>query len=308
MFSPLVVFLMGPTASGKTDLAVELVQNGPFEIISVDSAMVYRGMDIGTAKPDAETLHLAPHRLIDIRDPAEPYSAADFRQDALAAITEILEQGKMPLLVGGTMLYFRALEQGLAEMPEADPVMRAQLERELDILGLAVLHQRLQACDPVAAARIHPNDPQRILRALEVYELSGKPISQLQQEAAASFPYPLLQLVRAPLDRDLLRQRIADRFHQMLDQGFEKEVRTLWMRGDLHTDLPSMRSVGYRQMLMYLRGEVTHGRMAELAITATRQLAKRQMTWLRGHKGLHWLNEETDLLGQVLKLMESGPT
>jgi tRNA dimethylallyltransferase len=206
------------------------------------------------------------------------------------------------------MLYFRALEQGLAQMPEADPLVRAALDKELHEVGLMAMHQQLKGCDPVAAARIHPNDPQRILRALEVYRLSGKPISQLQQEAMTPFPYPLLRLVRAPLDRTLLRQRIADRFQLMLKQGFEEEVRALWARGNLNADLPAMRSVGYRQMLMYLCGEVDYQRMTELAITATRQLAKRQMTWLRGYGDLNWLSEETDLLPQVLKRIETAQT
>jgi tRNA dimethylallyltransferase len=300
-----VVFLMGPTASGKTDLAVELAQRRPCEIISVDSALVYRGMDIGSAKPDAATLRRAPHHLIDIRDPAEAYSAAEFRRDALGLIESILGRGRIPLLVGGTMLYFRALEFGLAELPEADAATRAALARELEQQGLPALHQRLRAVDPDAATRIHPNDPQRILRALEVHALTGQPLSRLQRPVAGAFPYPLLKLALAPHGREVLRARIALRFRRMLEQGFEDEVRRLWARGDLSEGLPALRCVGYRQMLGYLRGELDRARMEELAVTATRQLAKRQMTWLRSYPGLRWLDGE-DPLRQALEWLD-GP-
>ena len=305
---PLAVFLMGPTASGKTDLAVEMVKQGPFEIISVDSALVYRGMDIGTAKPDAETLSIAPHRLIDICDPTEAYSAARFREDALTEMAEITAAGRIPLLVGGTMLYFRALEFGLAKMPDADEKLRQRLSGEAEEIGWDKMHERLQQVDAVAAERIHPNDPQRILRALEVYELTGRPLTEIQRQSEQSdLPYRLVKLVRAPADREVLRERIAVRFHKMLDQGFEQEVKQLWSRGGLTVDMPSMRAVGYRQMLMYLQGEVDCDRMVELGITATRQLAKRQMTWLRSYPGLHWLDESKDIFVQALNLVDNAP-
>ncbi|MBU0499345.1 MAG: tRNA (adenosine(37)-N6)-dimethylallyltransferase MiaA [Gammaproteobacteria bacterium] len=299
---------MGPTASGKTDLAMRLARERPCEIISVDSALVYRGMDIGTAKPEPELLRAFPHRLVDICDPAEAYSAARFREDALQAMAEIHAAGRIPLLVGGTMLYFRALEFGLAPLPEADPVLRERLGAEAEQLGWAELHRRLAALDPASAQRIHPNDPQRILRALEVCELSGRPLSELQRGTNADLPFRPLKLALAPTDRDLLRKRIAIRFHAMLQAGFEDEVRRLWLRGDLNPDMPSLRAVGYRQMLMYIRGEVDQDKMVELAINATRQLAKRQMTWLRSYPEVHWLVGEGDPLGQALKYLETAQT
>jgi tRNA dimethylallyltransferase len=295
---------MGPTASGKTALAVELVERLPLEIISVDSALIYRSMDIGTAKPDQVTLRKAPHRLIDIRDPSERYSAAAFRQDALAEMADITKVGKIPLLVGGTMLYYKALEEGLSDLPEADPGIRASLEHELSRIGLSALHQRLSRLDPVAAERIHANDPQRILRALEVYEISGSTLTELQRGSVChTLAYDVLKMVRAPQDRALLHARIEKRFGEMLDQGFEEEVRSLMNRGDLSPDLPSMRSVGYRQMLGYLLGELSRNEMIERGIIATRQLAKRQFTWLRGCKGCHWLDEERGVLEQALALI-----
>lgn len=304
---PLAIFLMGPTASGKTDLAVELVQQRPCEIISVDSALVYRGMDIGTAKPDAELLALAPHRLINICDPSEAYSAARFRDDALAAMSEIIAAGRTPLLVGGTMLYFRALQYGLSELPVADAAIRERLDQFQADSGLAALHKRLTEVDVIAAARIHPNDSQRIKRALEVFELTGKPMSQLQnRQGEQSLPYRLLKLVRAPDDRAVLHQRIEQRFHKMLALGFEAEVRGLIEREELSADLPSMRSVGYRQMLSYIQGEYSYEEMIERGVIATRQLAKRQFTWLRAEKELHWLKEGGDLSSQALKLFDES--
>ncbi|MEN8166267.1 MAG: tRNA (adenosine(37)-N6)-dimethylallyltransferase MiaA [Pseudomonadota bacterium] len=302
---PPAIFLMGPTASGKTDLAVQLVERLPLEIISVDSALVYRGMDIGTAKPDPETLARAPHRLIDIRDPAESYSAAEFREDALSAMREITAAGLVPLLVGGTMLYFRALEHGLSDLPRADPAMRARLELELRNLGLPRLHQRLWELDPSAAQRIHPNDPQRILRALEVIGITGRPLSELQAASRGELlPYRLLKLVRSPRDRALLHQRIEKRFHRMLEQGLVDEVRRLLERGDLSPELPALRSVGYRQVIKHLLGELSWEEMTERGIIATRQLAKRQFTWLRADKGCCWLDEERgDLPRQALRLI-----
>ncbi len=304
---PFAVFLMGPTASGKTDLAVELVQQRPCEIISVDSALVYRGMDIGTAKPDAELLALAPHRLIDVCDPSDAYSAARFRDDALAAMTEITAAGRIPLLVGGTMLYFRALQYGLSELPVADTVIRERLEQFQAEFGLAALHERLAEVDTIAANRIHPNDSQRIKRALEVFELTGKPMSQLQnRQGEQQLPYRLLKLVRAPDDRAVLHQRIEQRFHKMLQQGFEAEVRGLMRQEGVSADLPSMRSVGYRQMLSYIQGEYSYEEMIKRSIIATRQLAKRQFTWLRVEKELHWLVEGKELSFQALKTFDKN--
>jgi tRNA dimethylallyltransferase len=301
---PPAIFLMGPTASGKTALAVELVERLPLEIISVDSALIYRDMDIGTAKPDRTTLDIAPHRLIDIRDPAERYSAAAFRQDALTEMASITRAGRIPLLVGGTMLYFKALEEGLSALPEADPEIRARLDQELSRIGLVALHQRLSRLDPTAAKRIHANDPQRILRALEVIEISGSTLTELQQGSAGhTLAYNVLKMVRAPRDRTLLHARIERRFHEMLAQGFEEEVRLLLRRGDLSPEMPSMRAVGYRQMIGYLLGELSRDEMVERGIIATRQLAKRQFTWLRSCKGCHWLDEEEEVLEQALSMI-----
>ena len=288
---PLAITLMGPTASGKTELAIRLAEQYQCELISVDSALVYRGMDIGTAKPSADELARAPHRLIDIRDPAEPYSAADFRADALQAMAEITAAGKTPVLVGGTMLYFKALLDGLSELPAADPAVRAQIAAQADAEGWAGLHQELQQIDPVSAARIHPNDPQRLSRAIEVYRLSGLSMTEhSQQQKQAKPAYRFCQFAIAPADRSVLHERIEQRFRLMLAAGFEQEVRQLMDRGDLHAELPSIRSVGYRQMWSYLAGEVDYDEMVFRGIVATRQLAKRQMTWLRGWPELHELD------------------
>lgn len=304
----LAIFIMGPTASGKTDLAVELVQRLPCEIISVDSAMVYRGMDIGTAKPSAEVLARAPHRLIDILEPSEAYSTARFREDALAAMAEISAAGRIPLLVGGTMLYFRALQQGLAHLPGADPRLRQALVDEAAIHGWAALHARLARVDPVSARRIHPNDPQRIQRALEVHALTGRPLSELIQSArtSAELPFPLLKIVRAPLDRAVLHERIARRFAAMLSQGLVDEVRALRARGDLTADLPSMRSVGYRQVWQYLDGVWGWDELYQKGLNASRQLAKRQLTWLRAESRCHWLPDEPDPLSAALTLIAAA--
>lgn len=278
---------MGPTASGKTDVAVSLVENGPFEIISVDSAMVYRGMDIGTAKPDAATLARAPHRLIDFLDPAEPYSAARFRDDAREAIEAIHGAGRIPLLVGGTMLYFRALLRGLADMPDADPAIRARLEGEAAEKGWGALHARLADLDPEAGARIHPNDPQRIQRALEVWERTGRPLTELQREAAVrSCPWPVIRLGLMPYDRRWLHARIARRFEAMMAAGLVAEVEALHARGDLDDSLPAIRAVGYRQVWDYLEGRIGRDEAVRRGIIATRQLAKRQITWMRSETGL----------------------
>lgn len=289
---PAALFLMGPTASGKTALAIELRQHLPVEIISVDSALIYKGMDIGTAKPDAAELALAPHRLIDILDPSVAYSAADFRRDALAAMHEITAQGKIPLLVGGTMMYFKALLEGLSPLPSADPEIRAQIETRAAQEGWQVLHDELSRIDPVAGTRIHPNDPQRLSRALEVYYISGKTMTELTETAGENLPFNAYQFAIAPADRKILHQRIEMRFQMMLKAGFEDEVRALYQRGDLHPDLPSLRCVGYRQMWSYLAGEISYDDMVYRGICATRQLAKRQMTWLRGWEGVQWLDSE----------------
>jgi len=286
------VFLAGPTASGKTALAIDLVKTGRFEIISVDSALVYRGMDIGTAKPDKATLEIAPHRLIDICEPTESYSAARFRDDARTAMDEIHATGKIPLLVGGTMLYFRALQYGLSRLPESDPVIRERLEQQLKSKGSAFLHEQLSKVDAQIAKRIHQNDPQRIMRALEVFEISGKPLSVLQASTGEQvIDYDLKKFVIAPANREILHERIAVRFRQMMAQGFEEEVRKLMKIPGMHADLPSMRSVGYRQMLMYFDGTYDREEMIERGIIATRQLAKRQYTWLRADSEYVWLGE-----------------
>ena len=291
---PQAIFLMGPTASGKTDIAVELVRRFPLEIISVDSALVYRGMDIGTAKPGADILREAPHHLIDIRDPAEAYSAAEFRRDALQAMAEIRARGRVPLLVGGTFLYFRALEQGLSPLPAADPDLRAQLEEELERVGLSAMHRRLQAVDAPAAARIHATDPQRILRALEVYELTGQPISELQAAGRGEpLAARLLKLALLPADRAVLHARIEQRLAVMLAGGFADEVRTLMARGDLHAELPAMRAVGYRQMWAALAAGEDPQAAAERILVATRQYARRQLTWLRGEAGVECFESAT---------------
>lgn len=286
---PTVIFLMGPTASGKTALAIELAKRLPCDIISVDSALVYRGMDIGTAKPTAAEQAQAPHRLLDLIDPTEAYSAADFRRDALREIESIVAQGRIPLLVGGTMLYYKALLEGLSPLPAADPIIRQAIETEAEQIGWDALHAQLQQIDPVSAARIHPNDPQRLSRALEVYRISGKTLTELTQTKGEQLPYRTLQFAIAPTDRELLRQRIAERYKLMLSQGFEQEVRALYQRGDLHADLPSIRCVGYRQMWEYLEGKMSYDEMVYRGIVATCQLAKRQMTWLRGWENVTWL-------------------
>ncbi|EPJ84453.1 MULTISPECIES: tRNA (adenosine(37)-N6)-dimethylallyltransferase MiaA [Pseudomonas] len=312
---PPAIFLMGPTAAGKTDLAIELTKVLPCELISVDSALVYRGMDIGTAKPSKELLAEFPHRLIDILDPAEAYSAADFRRDALQAMAEITARGKIPLLVGGTMLYYKALVDGLADMPAADPEVRAQIEEEAARLGWQALHEQLAIIDPESAARIHPNDPQRLSRALEVYRVSGQSMTALRQrqsaqstEAAASglqqLPYTVANLAIAPANRQVLHRRIEQRFTLMLEQGFIDEVVALRERSDLHAGLPSIRAVGYRQVWDYLDGKLTSAEMQERGIIATRQLAKRQFTWLRSWTDLHWLDSlDCDNLPRALKYL-----
>ena len=292
---PKAVFLMGPTASGKTGLAVELCQRFPLEIISVDSALVYRGMDIGTAKPDAQTLALAPHRLIDIRDPSEPYSAADFCADARREMDAITAAGKVPLLVGGTMLYFRSLEHGLSELPAADQEVRDRLEMEAARIGWPAMHEILRQKDPQAAERIHPNDPQRIQRALEVITLSGQSMSALHgQTEGYTLGYRLHKIIVSPESRSILHERIGRRFDMMLQAGFVDEMQRLFSRPDLNANMPSMRAVGYRQAWVWLQGKCTFEEMRERAIAATRQLAKRQLTWLRRERVSIWYDLTAD--------------
>ena len=312
---PPAIFLMGPTASGKTDLAIALCECLPCDIISVDSAMIYRGMDIGTAKPDASELARAPHRLIDICDPADTYSAADFRRDALAEMAEISGRGRIPLLVGGTMMYFKALLQGMSTLPSANPELRARIEAEAQVRGWACLHEELSASDPVAGRLIHPNNRQRLTRAIEVIRLTGRPISELwqadsgtsqapegssiedytyftrwQADESAGLPYTVFQFALAPAERTVLHERIGKRFLAMLEAGFLDEVRSLMARGDLGSGLPSMRCVGYRQALDYLSGQCDYETFVNRGMAATRQLAKRQLTWLRKWPDVHWLN------------------
>lgn len=292
---PRAVFLMGPTASGKTGLAVELCERFPLEIISVDSALVYRGMDIGTAKPDSGTLLKAPHRLIDIRDPSESYSVAEFRNDALREMESITASGKVPLLTGGTMLYFRALEHGLSELPAADPEVRGQLEMQAAEIGWAAMHEILQQKDARVASRIHPNDPQRIQRALEVITITGKPMSELQEESAGeSLGYQLHKMIISPEPRSVLHERIERRFDLMIEAGFIDEMKSLHARSDLNENLPAMRAVGYRQAWQWLEGKYTFEEMREKAIVMTRQLAKRQLTWLRRESSSVWYNLQAD--------------
>ena len=288
-----IISLMGPTASGKTAFAMELYNKYPIDIISVDSALIYRGMDIGSAKPTKQEQQKYPHKLIDICDPAESYSAANFRHDAIEEIEKSLSNGRTPLLVGGTMLYFKALIEGLSPLPAADSDIRQQIEEKANKLGWQAIHEELKKVDPVSAQRIHPNDPQRLNRALEVYLISGKSLTELTQESGEALPYDIMQLAIMPEDRAELHQRIEQRFLQMLDQGFEDEVKTLMLRSDLHTNLPSIRCVGYRQMWEYLNGDISYDEMVFKGICATRQLAKRQITWLRGWKQpITWLNQD----------------
>jgi len=307
---PNVICLMGPTASGKTSLAVDLVQQHPFQIVSVDSAQIYQQMNIGTGKPQKGVLDIAPHRLIDFIDPAVPYSASQFRTDAFREIDEILEVGDTPLLVGGTMLYFRVLRDGLADMPHADPEVRAEIEKLAQEQGWEAVHQQLAAVDPDSAARIHPNDPQRTQRALEVYRISGKTITSFHAEMRAQqealLPYNLHFFAIQPEDRGVLYSHIDTRFRQMLNEGLVDEVQALRARGDLNHQLPSIKSVGYRQVWQYLDDEVDYDGMVERSVIATRQLAKRQLTWLRSWPSLQSLsNSSAHSVQHVLKYMDT---
>ena len=285
-----VVAIMGPAASGKTGLALELAKHIPAEIISVDSALVYRHMDIGTAKPTPEEMAIAPHWLVDIIEPNEAYSVAEFVKDATRLIGEIHSRGKLPILAGGTIMYFNALINGISPLPKSDTKIRDDIAREAEEKGWQVLHDELAVIDPVAAARIHPNDPQRLTRALEVYRSSGQTLTHWQQQATTRCPYNIEQFAIAPQDRAVLHDRIAQRFDLMLEQGLVAEVEKLYQRGDLNEDMPSIRSVGYRQVWQYLNGELSYADMRDRGIIATRQLAKRQLTWLRGWSELTWLD------------------
>jgi len=285
------ILLLGPTGSGKSDLAMHLAEALPLEIVSVDSALVYRGMDIGTAKPNATARARIPHHLMDIRDPAESYSAGEFTRDAVRVMEDIWRRGRRPLLAGGTMLYFHALSHGIADLPEANPDVRAQIEREAAKSGWAALHRELGGVDPAAAARIHANDPQRIQRALEVYRLTGETITKLQQRRVSVFAdVDVAEFALAPLERSELHTRIEKRFGAMLDAGLLAEVQGLFESGDLTAEHPSMRAVGYRQLWRHLAGQCELDEAIEKAIAATRQLAKRQLTWLRRRERAQWFD------------------
>lgn len=288
---PPAIFIMGPTASGKTALAFEFFDRLNCELISVDSALVYKGMDIGTAKPTAEEQTKYPHHLIDIRDPAEPYSAADFREDALKLMADITARGKIPVLVGGTMMYFKFLLEGAANLPVADEKIREHIEQLVEEHGKQHIHKLLAEVDPESAQRLNPNDPQRVQRAYEVYLISGKTMTEhWAEQQAQALPYNVVQFCIMPEERKTLHERIELRFNQMLEHGFLDEVRELFRREDLHKDLPSIRAVGYRQVWEYLEGEVDYDEMVFKGVVATRQLAKRQVTWLRSWENLHTLD------------------
>lgn len=309
---------MGPTAAGKTALAMALADALPCDLISVDSVLVYRGMDIGSAKPDRATLARYPHQLIDIRDPAEAYSAAEFREDALVAIQQAADRGRLPVLVGGTSMYYKALCQGLGDLPSADPMIRKRLEDEARTVGWEALHARLQALDPVAAVRIHPSNRQRIQRALEVIELSGKPMSSFWNAAESTgtgerdwdrpspvdLPFRPLAFAVDPGDRPVLHERIGLRFRDMLNHGFIEEVRGLYGRGDLSPALPSIRAVGYRQVWEYLEGQYDYDTLIEKGCAATRQLARRQLTWLRSWPDVVWIPGGERLNEGVMRLRQ----
>lgn len=299
-----ILLLLGPTAVGKSDVAIRLAERYPVGLISVDSALVYRGMNIGTAKPEPNLLQRVPHALVDILDPAESYSAARFRQDALNEIRRLHQLGQIPLLVGGTMLYFQVLQQGLSRLPDADPQIRAQLTTRYQQEGLAALHRQLTILDAEAGKRIHPNDKQRIFRALEICLKSGRGVTELYATMRnESLPYRILKVIMAPADRSLLHQRIEARFHAMLEQGFIDEVAKLRQRDDLHLELPAMRAVGYRQVWQHLEGSYSYAEMIQRGIAATRQFAKRQLTWLRPMDDAHWLDSSgANMLDRLMRL------
>ncbi len=304
--SPTTIFIMGATATGKTDLALAIYKELPAELISVDSALVYRGMDIGTAKPDTQTLAKAPHHLIDIIDPAEVYSAGQFRDETLKLMQQSVANQLTPLLVGGTMLYFNVLQKGLAKMPDVADSVKQAIEQEARTKGILLMHERLKSVDPVSAERIHPNDPQRIKRALELFDYTGKTLTDFWQKQnldqnSKSFPYRRIKIALMPDDRVELRKSITLRFDNMLQQGFIEEVEVLFNRGDLHAEMPSIRAVGYRQVWAYLAGEYGYDEMREKAIIATAQLAKRQMTWLRKETECNFIEPKALNTQEVLK-------
>jgi len=302
-----VICLMGPTASGKTALAMALCDALPCDIVSVDSALIYCNMDIGTAKPTKNELIAYPHHLINLRDASESYSAADFCRDALVKIESIKAKGRIPLLVGGTMMYFKSLIEGISPLPAADEKIRAEITEEANRLSWQALHDELARIDPTSAQRIHPNDPQRLIRAIEVYRITGNTLTQLTQKKGDKLAGNVLQLAITPEERSTLHQRIELRFKQMISQGFEDEVKQLKSRKDLHEDLPSIRCVGYRQMWQYLNNEFDHDDMIFRGVCATRQLAKRQLTWLRNWPDLHWLTtDDKTNLSRILSLLESS--
>lgn len=294
---PRAIFLMGPTASGKTDLALALHRQLPVEIINVDSAQIYRGMNIGTAKPDANVLATAPHRLISFCDPAQPYSAAQFARDAQREMAEIVASNKVPLLVGGTMLYFKVLLEGMAELPEADAQIRDEIQQQAQREGWPSLHRELEAVDPLTASRLHPNHSQRIQRALEVYRITGKALSELQNQTQIGIEslYDIKQFALIPNDRHRLHQKIEARFHAMIEEGLEAEVKTLYQRGDLTKTMPAIRSVGYRQLWDYFEGHCSLNQAIERAVIATRQLAKRQLTWLKSWPNTQQINIDNEI-------------
>jgi len=304
---PPTIFLMGPTASGKTGVAVELVQRMPVELISVDSALVFRDMDIGTAKPDAATLTRAPHHLIDIIDPTGAYSAAAFRKDALRLMADITARGKIPLLVGGTMLYFKALREGLSPLPQADAALREQLDAEIAQHGIEHLHAKLAQVDAETAARLHPTDTQRVQRAMEIFLVSGKPMSELiKHQEQNPLPYALTPIALIPSDRSVLHQRIAVRFEEMMKNGLVDELCALRNKYTLHRDMTSMRCVGYRQAWEFMEGEISKAELSDKGIAATRQLAKRQLTWLRSMPDSVEVDcLSNDLTGQVARIVET---
>lgn len=302
--SPITLFIMGATATGKTELALAIHEQINVDLISVDSALVYRGMDIGTAKPDAQTLSKAPHHLIDIIDPAEVYSAGQFREDSLRLMKQSVDNQRTALLVGGTMLYFNSLQKGMANMPAVDEAVKQAIELEAKTTGMLAMHERLKKVDPVSAERIHPNDPQRIKRALELYDFTGKTLTQFwqeQNENTTSFPYRRIKIALMPDDRVELRKRITLRFDDMLKQGFIEEVEVLFNRKDLQPEMPSIRAVGYRQVWGYLAGDYGYDEMREKAVIATAQLAKRQMTWLRKETECNFIDPNALNTSKVLK-------